>query len=289
VSDRVSYGGGGRDLDEDPMFGDAFEAGGVAPCLIPQGGTDPGTSPRAIQCPVGGYELFEWSAKSTYYCERCERVATIESGRCQRCNGACRRAEDDWVVVANVAFRLSAGQADVGTNDVSDAFLVVTFGADNHGPRSSMAVDLMNGVGVPIVGRRAQFTVFYPLTSVNGATQPAIYVSVSIGISVGGGAGTKSPRRTVKIGDLQNNATSAVQAIPPFAASAAYTSHDATVAATLNQLVAPLNGAAPIADSPLNKLDSADALVANGARGFTLTASGGALTRAAVVFFLDPT
>lgn len=167
--------------------------------------------------------------------------------------------------------------------DFSDAFLEISFGNDNHGPESIVDVDLIAGTAIEIVGRRANFNVVYPTTTANGATSPLLDVSVSLGIGSSGGVGNV-PRKTVKVGALQQNVESLKVAIPPFAHLMSLQTTDNLAQAVLLQYGS--GNSAVLAQSTLQKAQGVEVPVANGARFVTLTA-GSVATGAAVVFFLN--
>lgn len=248
----------GREFKDDGGSYDWTTAGGRAPSIGPMG-----TGINADE-----QQVFEFDARR-YLCR-----------------------EGDPCLVANVAVRLASGQIDVSGNDISDVFMRVRYGSDNHGPLSVADFDLIDGVSVPILGRLANFSVVYPKmgTLQIPVEQPLLDISISIGVGDGQSGGTRGARRTIKVGDVGNGQTGPAAGplpIPNFAVSAVYASNDTTTGATLQQTLSPINGSTVIALSVMSKVVEQSVAIIPGARGFSVNASQAALTRPVVVFLLD--
>jgi hypothetical protein len=248
--------------------GDAFEAGGRIPSAGPLGGLGYNDQPPVVEQPI-----CEWQANSEL----------------------CRFGDPSFVASISVRIATGADNApnnpqDSTTTDWSTAFVRVQFGSDNHGPFSTLDFDVMNGTSVPLIGRRARFALCYPVNAGSQQapiTQPLLDVSVSIGVNPGNSAGVRGARKTQIIGDVQQNATSQIVPIPPYASSFFYMSNDATAQVTQNQTNSPVAGSAIVATSAIGKFENLAVPVGTGARGASVTAPA-ALTRVRLVFLLNP-
>jgi hypothetical protein len=214
-------------------------------------------------------------------------------------NGECG---DDAAPVVTATLGVQLGLLADGSRfpdgvhvDWSDAFVQVSYGSSSGcNDAQTVDVDLMDGTALGLVARDATFAVSYPTPQSPdpaGLVQPIIDVSISIGIgSLGSGAGVRSARRTVKIGNIGNQGaggTSGVLPIPRYAHSAIFSSADNLTTATMNQLRAPIAGSDNLSIVALGKQEGNAVPIYPGARGFTLTTATQATT-AAVIFLLAP-
>jgi len=178
------------------------------------------------------------------------------------------------------------------TDDLSDLAFQVRWGSgENCGPDDPIVeVDAINGTTLSLIAYGLEVFYLYPPTTVPGATQPTVDVTVSVGVGAQGGIGVTDPvRRTVKVGVIPPASSSAFFLLPRFAVSAVMQNTSGTVPTlVLNQHRVP-QVASSLSEAPLGKLDQDSVPIVNGARAFTLGNPGGAASNGtAVIFYLAP-
>ena len=173
-------------------------------------------------------------------------------------------------------------------DDPSDAFARIRFGTSSKLGEDDcqvVDVDLFSGLGITVLGNHLLSVelIYGPLLSVvGGAVQPALVVDLSISH----GANAQNARRTVKVGTIAPNASSARFPIPNQAREAILVNDVLAVTALEMTQFLTLNGPV-ISDDALGKKIDSTVLYAHGATFFVLTTGAAASTNTAVVWKLN--
>jgi len=178
------------------------------------------------------------------------------------------------------------------TDDLSDLAFQVRWGSgENCGPDDPVVeVDAINGTTLALVAYGIEVYYLYPPTTVPGATQPTVDLTVSVGVGARSGIGVTDPaRRTVNVGTIPPFSVSPFLLIPRFAVSAVMQNTVGTVPTlVLDQHRVP-QVASSLSQAPAGKLDQDSVPVANGARAFSLFNTGAtASTGTRMIFYLAP-
>ena len=226
----------------------------------------------AIQPGNGAAKLGQWTMPEAYECEAPTISCSLNVRLGLLPNGT--RVKED----------------PNGTLDWSAAFLRVLWGAGLGKRDMQIAeLDIMDGMSFPLIARDATFIIVYPKVTglpANGV-QPAIDVSVSVGIGTTGAQGVCGARRSVLIGDLPNANPSATFPIPPYAVSASYASTAANPSVTLSQRRAPIQASTLLSVSTIQKPELQRVPIVQAARGFDIVGPIGGSAGNRVIFYLS--
>ncbi len=173
--------------------------------------------------------------------------------------------------------------------DYSDAFIVVEYGSGSGKQDNAvLEVDAYSS-SFPILGRSANFYLNYPIVNEQTRLQPKLDISIGFAPDSYGGSGTRSARRTIRVPDLDVNATSAILPIPAYAMSACLATNDVNTQVQMNLRKTSLAASTTIAIFTLAKGDNNSQSIVRAARGFSLTNTNvGGVTAPQVIFFLAP-
>ena len=165
------------------------------------------------------------------------------------------------------------------------AFCTVNFSAGNL--TQVVEVDIQSGTLITVAGSEISVSASYPIIS--DVTLPEMNVRAVLGFDGGRpSAGVTSiPRRTIRIGTIENGASSQVLPVPRFAVSAVMRSSTfASPFARLDQIRDP-NAGSFINRSVIGKLDQDSVPIATGARFFSLVNNTpNVMQDVSVVFYL---
>jgi hypothetical protein len=187
-------------------------------------------------------------------------------------------------------FGVRLAQPATANDDSTDAFVRVHFGTAWNSLQEDdcqdVDVDLCQGTAITVLGNcmLSVEIIYGPLIF---PAQDAVQPTLDVSLSIAHGFNPKNARRTVKLGPLGANATSAVSTIPNFARDAILVNGEGAVPSLRLDQFNNLTANTLLSTDFVTKKPDQAVSIANGASAFSVTTGATPTTKTAVIWRLN--